>query len=363
MTQIVDAVGNLHDTEGKFAGHIQGEVDTTSVLGTPVGGPGRVEGDPSRARFEERLAPDDDLHPAIGETDRGVTPIDNTCVVHEEPIEGENGRVLTRRSWNVFGEADLRTRNRAAAVLIAESEDPDTILNKIEELARSRSEMTLMMCDQSGSVTAYEGRPIRIDWSHGEPQLVWQRKGGRGVADSMLRLSNAIAVQRGFGGAQGCADRLADVRSRCVPRVEKITDFADLPVRDFDAEEDISPKVAAVYMFDYGFSQSSQMPGCLFFATDVQPGDGPNEDDIVNGYFWAPDRTAATMNADSLTPEHGSFYGSQLKRSGGKVADYEPGSMTFRDCLFNTIPDDRAEAYRRVMGVSHYRDECGKGRW
>lgn len=361
MSQTIDAVGNLHDQLGQFAGHIQTEGDADTVLAGPSS---FVPCRPGRERFEGRLSPDDDLNPTVGKADRGATEIDDTVRMAEEPIEAGDGRMLNRMSFAIGGEPHRRARNLVAASMLADLEDPDTLVNKVEELARNRSEATMLTVGPSGTLTAYEGRPLRIDWGGDEPRLVWQAKGSRGTSALALPLKALVSVQRGFGGAQGCAERFADVRSRFVPKLDKIESFDDVPEYRFNADEDApSPKVAAVYMIGHGFSRGGEMPGCLFFATDRQPGEGPNDEDIINGYFWAPDRTPATMHADSLTPEHGSFYGSQLRRAGGKVADFEPGSMTFRDCVLNTIPDDRGEAYRRVMGVSYHDDECGRGRW
>ncbi len=83
---------------------------------------------------------------------------------------------------------------------------------------------------------------------------------------------------------------------------------------------------------------NERIPGCMFLATDYDP-----ENDIVNGYMWAP-------RGSGFASEHGSMYGSELKAVGGRIRDYTPGSMTFGDCINGTLGEDRSSAYLVVTG-------------
>ncbi len=336
-------------TDGSFAPHHKAEADP-AVVGLVSPG-ARVETVPGREAFEDRLSPCDDLGlVAEPSTKPGISTIDDPRI-SEGPADDRRIRRVTIR---FTGDPARRARNRAAAVALADLEDKDTTLLRYAELHGKPA--TLLCVSREGEVYTVEGKPA----ASGEAdRLVVLLKGQR-TKGAYIPVDDLVAVQAGYGGAQGCADRFADVRSRVVPKVEPIAGFDDLPVEDPYNPPENSP-IAAVYLIDHGISGEDPMPGCLFLATDRQPGDGPNGDDIINGYFWAPDRTATTMNVEPLCPETGSFYGADLKRKGGRIADFSPGSMTLRDCVSHTIPDDRGEAYRRIMGVSHYRDDVGAG--
>lgn len=49
------------------------------------------------------------------------------------------------------------------------------------------------------------------------------------------------------------------------------------------------------------------------------------------------------------------MYSGDIKRAGGKVAGYTPGSMDFTDA-WKHVPGDRAGAYDTVLGRDRDRD-------
>jgi hypothetical protein len=131
------------------------------------------------------------------------------------------------------------------------------------------------------------------------------------------------------------------------PAVERVRgdSFGDIPTWDGTGDE--PSKVAAVYMVSQHSVRDGQMPGSLFMATS-------RDNNIVRGYFWAPEKTEYLPNLAPLESKLCSFAEGHLCNHAGRLVDYEPGSMTLQDAI-DTMPTVRLQAYRRVMGVSHTR--------
>jgi hypothetical protein len=161
-------------------------------------------------------------------------------------------------------------------------------------------------------------------------------------------LANVLAVRRGYGKQAELAAEF-DAKAAQVPVTVPST-FEGIP--DLNGEyrdENVKETIAAVFLIDGHDFGNGKEPGCMFLATDIM-----TEDGIVNGYFWSPD------DAGLLTSESSSFYTADvydrsgrlvqkgLTQAGGRLRDYEPGSMTF-DNAWRNMSEDRATGYRQIL--------------
>lgn len=300
---------------------------------------------PGREAFEQALAPDESWH--------------------LEPQSLSHGR------WSLAdpgGLPHLRTRTHAAAVAYREAHDEAACardgrrwdrFSANRQVAQAhqwqRQRVTAVLLDSdSGRVAAQEG--LLVIGTCGDLTLLERDSTTR---SQWLTRAPLLDIVPGYGRGQELADGFGQARSQLVPAVDPLPEggaFDDVPD---EGRHGVCSQVAAAYMLDHRVGGSRAMPGCLFLATDRQPGAGPGGDDIVSGYLWAPE---ATHDYCSVCPETGSFFGADLRARGGKLRDFAPGSINIAECLA-TIPDDRRQAYRRVMGVSYVADRCGSDRW
>lgn len=280
--------------------------------------PGDVLGGVNRTMY---LAPADEIVPRPGKN--GMWTLVDT--VQETTVAPDRVRTVLHTA----GRPDWRTRNRAASAIYADLADHDTVLAKLDMLGGKP--VTLMVGGGNGSVMAVEGTVVgRRGDTH-----VLRQKGSRNRHFEVVR-SKVLDVEPGFGGQQVLADTFARRRAQFVPQVDPIDSFDDLP--DFgEGPGPDNPPIAAVYMLDHDLDGGHGHPGCVFLATDVQ-----REDGIVNGYLWVPGDT-------DMVSEHGSFYAKDLRRKGGRVTGYTPGSLSMADCY--RLPADRVETYRALLGA------------
>lgn len=285
----------------------------------------RLNGDVANGTSNDTMGSSDHLlaplEPvALEDRGRGDWRVDETSVTG----------TANRFTITIGGIAALRVRNEAAAASYRD-ENSNAVDTELDCLAAKGSNVTLLMVDSSGGVSAKE---VRLS-EYGDG-LAYRAKGAS-TKGWVLDKSRVLDVVAGYGGQQALAEAWAENKAETTPRVETVNHggFDDLPTDQQD-------KIAAVYMVEHpGFGGGKEV-GCMFLATDVQIGDGPDGSHIVNGYFWAP-------GGGELTSEHGSMYSHEIVRRGGKMTDYKPGSLTFGEC-FDDLPDDREAAYRRVLG-------------
>jgi hypothetical protein len=133
--------------------------------------------------------------------------------------------------------------------------------------------------------------------------------------------STVVAVAAGYGHAEALAAEFHDAADRS-PRLEPVT-VDDLPVDRGGSQRPTD--IAAVYVISHPGFGDGEAPGTVFLATDQQPGDGPDGTAIINGYQVAGD--------SQMTSERGSIYEHDLRRLGGRVTGYRPGSITYRQAM------------------------------
>lgn len=264
----------------------------------------------------------------------GVWDIENTVSedLGEERITRPDGTSygVTRTMMHLGGQPHLRARNQAVAALF-----PVPV-----EVTAAKS--TVLVLHDSGSVSAIEGRPIQND---GRPFLL--RKGTQRSGYYLDRM-NVLAA---FAGYRPEVAELTWVGRRSfVPELVKFSlDGIPERVEDEDGISDTGSQITAVFLATHpGFGRQGEgrTAGCLWLVTDKQsPAEGETET-ILNGYFWCPEGA-------ELTAEHGSIHASQLERWAGRVKDFTPGAISFRECVMEELPTDRVAAYRRVLAPAH----------
>ena len=292
--------------------------------GVPEGGQFDVN---PHAQTSTTLAP---VRPPLKEGKRGVFEVVDTL---SETLDSGGDRVVTTRI-HMGGMPNLKAQAHMAGKRMERSEQPDALRNKLDSLAKKGSKATLLLQGRLGSITAREGTLMVT--ADGCTALV--NKGAKNGAGIYLIGHGAnqtlLGICQGYGGAQALANQYQSYADE-LPELEPAT-FDEIP----EAAEDQEPpsEVAAVYVFDHpGFEPSQDGRGSLFFVTDFQPGDGSDQPygaGIVNGY--------GVYSGDSgLQSEHGSMYARDLKRWGGRVKGYQPGSHTFKDAMFFGLVADR----------------------
>ena len=243
--------------------------------------------------------------------------------------------------FHMGGQPHRAQRNKAALALISEVDDHETTENKLRVLCKSGAQMTVLTADGTGSVEAKEVRGYPM-----EDRLAVQRKGATRAAYA-LDSDTVLAVAPGYGHQEVLARQFHD-RLAQVPQTVK-ADFDGLPdheaaSRESDDYPEPPSDIGAAYLIEHPGFGGGRVDGCMFLATDYD-----RDNDIVNGYFWAPDNS-------ELTSEHGSMIGDDLSRRGGRITNYQKDSLTFKDCLSDGIPPSRSEAYRCVTGQTFYQE-------
>lgn len=219
-----------------------------------------------------------------------------------------NNPSFKRQIIHPGGHPELRARGG----LVAMRMDTDGATGKAHELAEGREKATVLYQYKDGSVNIKEGTLVM----YGD-DLAVVNKGSSSGKGIYLRDARILAVEKGYGKAQKLADAYRDAEDS-FPDVEEAT-FDDIPE---EGPTERLNEIAAVYAFTHpGFEPGQDGRGSLFFVTDIQRGDG-----IVNGYGVYPP-------GSGMFSEHGSMYVDDLKKTGGRVAGYRPGELTFADAM------------------------------
>lgn len=234
-----------------------------------------------------------------------------------------------------------RTHVTVEEILSQRSEEDQ---QRINALLESNEPATLLVLSTVGSVSVVEGRPFRSGpgWSCSQGTQLVLPKGSRSKA-SKLDPNRVVSAASGFGHAAELTDQFCAEAAVRTPNLKKITSdgFQDLPEFGANWSGDAGERIAAVYMINNPDFNGGTVHGCLFMATDIQRGDGPNGQHIINGQFWA-------ASDSGLYSEASSMYSGDLIRRGAQLTDYTPGSLSYRDS-WKDFPTTRAEAYRRVL--------------
>jgi hypothetical protein len=284
--------------------------------GVPAGGQfaGTVKPETTTA-----LAP---VHPAPRKSSNGVFDVVDT--VSERLASDEH---ITRTMIHMGGKPDAKAQANLVGLRMERAEQPDALRTKLDFLADSQSKATVLLQSAgNGGVTAREGTLVVAQ--DGSTALL--NKGPRTGKGVYLighgAKAKILGLAQGYGAAPALADQFHSYAD-ALPHLEPAT-FDGIP--DVGENEEPPSEIAAVYVFDHpGFESSQDGRGSVFFVTDFMPGDGGNSPDgegIVNGY-------GVYSGSSGLCSEHGSMYASQLKRWGGRVKGYEPGSHTFKDAM------------------------------
>lgn len=252
------------------------------------------------------------------------TVVEELGTEHETTATGHDFDVQ-RAALHFGGQPHLRARNQAIAALF---DTPPPILSE---------KVTVLTLLDSGGVTAIEGR-----YRGGErPALL--RKGAQRSGYYLDRIN---VIEHTSGYRAQLIGAAWEARKMLVPELEKVN-LDGIPERDED-EDGIAENtelIQAVFIGThpgFGTGGEGRTAGCMWLITDKQTDEDDSDHTILNGYFWCPEGA-------ELTSEHGSIYASHLERWAGRVKDFTPGGLTFRQCVMDEIPTGRVEAYQWVM--------------
>lgn len=176
---------------------------------------------------------------------------------------------------------------------------------KATVLTRSRSNYG------GGRIMAEEGTVVSFDDPDGSREYGLSLKFNKGIR--AFPATDILAVAPGWNKVEALAGEYDAVADQ-VPALEKAT-FDDLPDSS-DGFSDDEP-VHAVYVINHpGFSgDTGGSPGCVFAVTHA-------EGDDVYGYLHS-------SGVGDCVSEHGPLPKEQIAAWGGRVRDFEPGSITF----------------------------------
>jgi hypothetical protein len=242
----------------------------------------------------------------------------------------------------VGGEAHVNTRVGAAMRLYTD-DDRREAREAFDVFAEAGEKVTVLIED-GNRVRVIEGTT-----SHIAGETVLLCKGSRSpnfrhYPASKLKI---LHTAKGYGEQAECAadfDQKAALVPIAVPvNVEGIPDYGN----GYPPEDEV---ISAAFLINGNDFGNGAEPGCMFLATDIQTADG-----IVNGYFWSPDDAglltseSSSMYLEDVRNQEGRLIQKGLKSSGGRIRDYEAGSLSFESAWKN-LSEDRALGYRQILG-------------
>lgn len=300
--------------------------------GVPVGGQfaATAHAEPNLALVTDR--------PPLRETSRGVWEVVN-ATTEDRSADGE---VVRSVAIHMNGIAHTRAESGMAALRMQRADAFDEYPPELRQLALDGSKVTALVRLPNGDVQAREGTVFLNGDSIGLVNKGDRSGKGIWLYDPRRRTGlKVLGVARGYGAQQALADQYRSYADE-LPKVGPAT-FDDIP--EWDGNGEPPSAIAAVYVFDHpGFDGDQDGRGSVFFVTDFQPGDGSATRDgagIVNGY-------GVYAASSGLESEHGSMYASDLKRFGGRVTGYRPGSHTFRQVMGLAKTADRDDDIEQV---------------
>jgi hypothetical protein len=242
----------------------------------------------------------------------------------------------------VGGEPHTNTRI-GAAIRLYTDDDRREAREDLDAFAAAGEKVTVLIED-GNRVRAIEGTA-----SHIAGETVLLCKGSRGPRFQHYPASKmkVLRTVKGFGKQAVCAadfDQKAAIVPVAVPvNVDGIPDHGN----GYPPEDEM---ISAAFLINGNDFGNGAEPGCMFLATDIQTADG-----IVNGYFWSPDDAglltseSSSMYLEDVRNEEGRLVQKGLKSSGGRIRDYEAGSLSFESAWKN-LSEDRALGYRQILG-------------
>jgi hypothetical protein len=285
--------------------------------GIPVGGQfatmTRAEGD--------TVLGADDVGIQLREIDRGVFEVADTIAkrLSDEDVPGAR---ITRTEITIGGRPERRAETGLATLALERSSgtDDDEMIRQLRAIAaEGDGKATLLVRHRTGSVQAIEGKVLEaVDSGR---SLALLSKGSRSKGHYLFRdrSPKVLAAEPSYGKAPQLAERYRQAAAD-LPVLDEAT-FDGIPEWT-DISDEPPSEVAAVYVLDHpGFDGSQDGRGVVYLATDRDAENG-----IVNGYMICPD-------GSGLFSEHGSMRETDLARMGGRVVDYQPGSLTFSDAI------------------------------
>lgn len=263
-----------------------------------------------------------------------------------ERLPREPGSPFERTSLHLNGQPHIKQRVMIAKEAYLE-EQTDADRARIDAILEAGEPATVLMVADNGTVSAREGKFFKSGpgWSCPEGTPLFMEKGKRAKAATYSR-DKIVDAAPGYGKAADLGRKFGETMAATSPALSKISGnsaaerFQNLP-ECYDGPP--PDKIAAVYVIDNPDFSGGRVNGCMFMATDIQRGAEPGDQDVVNGYFWAPGNSG-------LYSENSSMYADDLARRGGQVRDYQPGSLTFREC-WESMPENRSGAFRRVVNA------------
>lgn len=160
-------------------------------------------------------------------------------------------------------------------------------------------------------------------------------------------MENLLDFRKGYNKQDELAAAFDKVAGQ-VP-VTELSSFDGIP--EYSSDEDSEDTVAAAYLINSHDFGEGVVPGCMFLATSIQ-----TEDGIVNGYFWAPDDQGQVTSEfsscyvkDSWSADGRRMLQRGLTSLGGRIRDYEPGSLSTSDAWQN-LSENRANGYAQILG-------------
>jgi len=319
MTITQDRAGNLHQGKGSSDGGQFAEKQNAR----PSGGLGAI-GSPAGAPFDGLLQPVPDFDAKQLKWRQGFATLDDGTFVKVSYDRG-----FESRAFKIGGTQAGHTANQIAVAAWREQHGPvDAQLEALQGqkvtllVASGTGQMGLSAANGSvslmeGTLTTYRGAPLLIP------------KGGRGATGYPIDAARVLAAVNGYGQAQRVGEEWFEHKAHNVPELTHLDDVADVLEGIPDAEsidlETTNTPFAAAYVLNVRDFNGGAVYGSVFFATDVQRGDGPHEPSIVNGFHVFP-------GGHQMTSEHGSMYAHDLERQGaGRITDYVPGSRGMGD--------------------------------
>lgn len=245
------------------------------------------------------------------ELSKGSWQVDSDQEPPQEEASGTPGVQVVR-----FGITPDPHRSARLAAAVDTWDRPADVQDRLDVGAANNDKVTLLLRRENrfggGSVTVDE-----VKLAHGSAgQLAYLPKGKRSNG-YVLRADNVLEVRDGWGQSRQMADAW-HAHAYEVPPVAELTQ-ADLDALPGYGPNGAPSKIGLTVLGTHPGFGDGRAAGCVWFLTDYDA-----EDDIANGYMWAPPESG-------LTSEHGSIHGEQLRRWGGRTNT--PDGFEFADCM------------------------------
>lgn len=263
-----------------------------------------------------------DAEPAIREIGRGAWEVASATAPPTQASPNTIRLRLTSDPW----------RAARVAATVDSWERPHDVLDRLNQGCNDNVKVTLLRTSRSRFGEATRVTVEEVTLARGSRGEAGYLPKGRRTNGILVQPDDVLDIRAGWGKTSTSlkADWLNHATTVPAPTELTQADLDALPDADPDRPP---PSQVALTVFGthpgFGSSGEGRTPGCVWFITDYD-----RENDIANGYMWAPAH-------NGLASEHGSVYGKQLRSLGGRVPT--PPDMRFGDCL--DLPEDRAAVW------------------